>query len=371
MAQVVADVSPDVDAVGIPVTSGTIDTDVHPYVNTIDDLIPYLSARWVQYIKQSGFKAPGGQYAYPKGYDMAARRDAWPPSGGRPGSDPDFAREQLLDTWGMRYGVLNPLYGQEKVHNDDFSIALASALNEWQTAQWLDSDDRWRGSITVPTQLPEAAADEIRRVAKDPRFVQVILLVRSEAPYGKRHYHPIFKAACDVGLPVGIHFGGWGNHPITAAGWPSYYIEDHTGMTQAFEAQVLSLVAAGVFEKFRDLRVVLIEGGFAWLPPLMWRFDKNYKGLREEVPWLRRLPSEYILEHFRMTTQPVDEPPNPQHLLQIFDMIGRDDFLMFATDYPHWDFDAPDRALPSIVRGELRGKIMSGNAEAFYDFERA
>ena len=72
-----------------------------------------------------------------------------------------------------------------------------------------------------------------------------------------------------------------------------------------------------------------------------------------------------------MTTQPVDEPPNPEHLLQIFDMIGRDDFLMFATDYPHWDFDAPDRAFPSIVRGELRDKIMSGNAELFYDFERA
>ncbi|MCY4112159.1 MAG: amidohydrolase family protein, partial [Chloroflexi bacterium] len=150
-----------------------------------------------------------------------------------------------------------------------------------------------------------------------------------------------------------------------------FYIEDHTGMPQAFEAQVLSLVAEGVFESFPDLRVALVEGGFAWLPALMWRFDKNYKGLRDEVPWLKKLPSEYIREHFRATTQPMEEPDDPRHLLQIMDMIGRDDFLMFATDYPHWDFDAPDRAVPSIVPDDVREGIMSGNAAAFYDFDRA
>jgi len=370
MAQAVVTEPKEAEKVGRRITSGTIDTDVHPYPNTIADLTPFLSSRWNQYIEQSGFKGPPGTQ-YPKCYEMAGRRDAWPPNGQRVGSDPDFARQQLLDHWNIRYAVLNPLYGHEKVHNDDFSIALASAINAWMSATWLDSDDRWRGSISVTANLPEAAAEEIRRVAKDPRYVQIIVTVRSESPYGKRIFHPIFEAACDVGLPVGIHFGTWGNNPITAAGWPSYYLEDHTGMTQAFEAQVLSLVSEGVFEKFPDLKIALIEGGFAWMPPLMWRFDKNYKGLREEVPWLRRLPSEYILDHFRMTTQPMDEPPNPQHFLQILDMIGRDDFLMFATDYPHWDFDSPDRALPSVVRGDLRNKIMSENAAAFYEFERA
>jgi predicted TIM-barrel fold metal-dependent hydrolase len=269
----------------------------------------------------------------------------------------------------MAFGVLNPIYAFSSVHNLDFSNALARAFNEWTVSEWLDRDPRWRGSIVVNASDPAAAADEIRRAARDPRFVQVMLLVRAPAPYGRRQYRPIFAASSDVGLPIGIHFGGW-DGPITAAGWPSYYIEDHTGMSQAFQAQVLSLVAEGVFEAFPSTRVGLIEGGFAWLPAVMWRFDKNYKGLRDEVPWLKKLPSDYIREHFRATTQPMEEPEDPRHLLQILDMIGRDDFLMFATDYPHWDFDAPDRAVPSILPETIRSGIMSENAAAFYDFGR-
>ena len=37
-------------------------------------------------------------------------------------------------------------------------------------------------------------------------------------------------------------------------------------MTQVFQAQVISLVAEGIFDQFPELRVVLIESGFTWLP---------------------------------------------------------------------------------------------------------
>ncbi len=348
-----------------------VDSDVHNYPNGIDDLMPYLSERWCAYIKQSGFNNLSVSH-YPKVHAQAARRDSFPPNGKRSGGDPDFAAEQLLDAWHIDLAVLNPLVAVSAMQNIDFANALMRATNDWTAAVWLHNDPRWRGSILVNTHDPQAAAKEIRRVAKDGRFVQILLLVRSHAPYGRREFQPIFAAAEEVGLPVGIHFGGsGGGNPITACGWPSYYIEDHTSMSQAFEAQLISIVCEGIFEKFPGVRLALIEGGFAWLPALMWRLDKNYRGLRSEVPWLTRLPSEYILEYCRFTTQPMEEPENPKHLLYIFEMIGRDDFLMFATDYPHWDFDAPDRALPSVVAGELRQKIMCTNAQEFYDFERA
>ena len=290
--------------------------------------------------------------------------------GGPPGSDPDFARQQLLDEWEIDLAILNPLYAVANIQNLDFANVLMRAVNDWHAATWLDADPRWRGSIVVNVHDCQAAAAEIKRVAADSRFVQVLLLVRSHAPYGRREFRPLFAAAADVGLPIGIHFGGYGSNPITACGWPSYYIEDHTGMNQAFEAQVISLVCEGVFSEIPDTRVALLEGGFAWLPAVMWRLDKNYRGLRSEVPWLDRLPSEYIRTHIRSTTQPMEEPDNPQHLLQIIDMIGEEQFLMFATDYPHWDFDAPNRALPSVIPSALKRRIFVDNAVDFYGFDR-
>ena len=140
-------------------------------------------------------------------------------------------------------------------------------------------------------------------------------------------------------------------------------------MVQSFEAQVLSMVCEGLFVEFPTLRVVLIEAGFAWLPPLMWRLNKNFRGLRQEVPWLKKMPSEYIQEHFRATTQPMEEPEDPEHLLQIMDMLGRDDFLMFATDYPH--FDSGGGAVSALlsckgVDPASQRKILHDNASAFY-----
>jgi predicted TIM-barrel fold metal-dependent hydrolase len=345
-----------------------IDCDVHNAPNSISDLLPFLSKRWQQYISDSGFDAPPGP-TYPKAFARAARRDAWPPDGGLPGGNPDFARQQLLDSWGIDFAILNPLYNVAAVHNIDFAVALMQAVNNWTAEIWLSHDPRWRGSMVITPQDPAAAAAEIRRLGGDGRFVQVLLLVRSEALYGKRQFHPIFEAAGEIGVPIGIHFGG-GGHPITPCGWPSYYLEDHTGMSLAFQAQVTSLVVEGVFETFPGARVTLIEGGFAWIPPLMWRLDKNYRALRDEVPWLTQPPSEYIRQHIRSTTQPIEEPPNPRHLMDIIDMIGCDDFLMFATDYPHWDFDAPDRAVPAVVSGDLRRRIMATNATDHYDFAR-
>jgi predicted TIM-barrel fold metal-dependent hydrolase len=46
--------------------------------------------------------------------------------------------------------------------------------------------------------------------------------------------------------------------------------------------------------------------------------------------------------------------------------MDMDDRIMFATDYPHWDFDAPDRAIPVRLDERTRAKIMRENALALY-----
>ena len=78
----------------------------------------------------------------------------------------------------------------------------------------------------------------------------------------------------------------------------------------------------------------------------MWRLDKDWKGLRREIPWVDRLPSEMIRESFRLTAQPLDAPADPNRLLEVLDRLGSDRMLMFATDYPHHQFDDPARSAP-------------------------
>jgi predicted TIM-barrel fold metal-dependent hydrolase len=178
----------------------------------------------------------------------------------------------------------------------------------------------------------------------------------------------MFEAAVAHDLPIGIHFGSQGGSPITGAGWPSMYLEDHAGMSTAFQAQVISLIYEGVFEEFPDLKIVLIEGGFAWVPALCWRMDSAWRKLRDEVPHLRLAPSEYFARHFWLTTQPMEEPERPGQFLELLEQAPwLQDRLMFSTDYPHWDFDAPDQALPKVKLPDgFPAKLMAENARKLY-----
>jgi len=343
-----------------------IDCDIHNAPASPQALDKYLPTRWRRYKETYGSRLQYPGTAYPRLHPNAARSDSWPPNGGPPGSDLEFLRQQLLDAWEMDYGVLNPLYGAGGRNQPDYAAALAQALNLWQVEEWLDPEPRLRGSIIAPYEDGRLAAAEIDRCAQEPRFVQVLLIARTQELLGRRKYWQMYEAAARHDLPIGIHFGGGGGWPITGAGWPSFYIEDHVGMPQAFQAQIISLIYEGVFEEFPTLKIVLIEGGSAWLLPLMWRMDRSWRLMKDEVPHLKRPPSEYIRQHFWITTQPIEEPPQPAYFAQFLEQLGMNDRFLFATDYPHWDFDAPDQALPTNLAAELKQAILAGNARAFY-----
>ena len=341
-----------------------IDCDIHNELASPQTLLPYLSKEWRDYQKQFGSFGYSAT-VYPRNNQNAARTDSWPPNGKPPGSDLPFMQEQLLDAWGIEYGVLNCL-APAGARRFDQATAVAQAMNEWQVAEWLDPEPRLRGSIIVAHEDGAIAAAEIDRTARDKRFVQVIITVRTAEPLGRRKYWPMYEAAVRNNLPIGIHFGGSGGHAFSGAGWQSHYIEDHAGMSQSFQPQVASLICEGVFERFPTLKIVLIEGGFGWVPPLLWRLDNAWKRLHGEVPHLKRAPSEYFREHFYITTQPMEEPRKPEHFHQLLDHLDMNDHLLFATDYPHWDFDAPDQAIPVRIDRDLERNIMAENARRLY-----
>jgi uncharacterized protein len=342
-----------------------IDCDVHNIVGPIETLEPYLDDHWREVIATSQFAGPTDQ-AHPPNLATSRRDDLGSVDGAEPGRTVEALRAQLLDPLGLESAILSCDYGIESVRNPDAAAALATAVNDWQIERWLDPEPRLRAAIVVVGQQPSMAVAEIERLSAHRQFVAVYLPVRSAIPYGNRIWWPLLEAATKHGLVVELQFGGSTGVPATASGWPTSWMEEYVDMASAFQSQLTSLIAEGAFDRFPELRVSLVESGFAWLPAFMWRFDKGWRGLRREVPWTRRPPSEYVREHVRVTLQPVDGPPEPAELIRVIDQLGSDELLMFSSDYPHRHCTEELAAVPAGLPDDIADRLLADNARDHY-----
>jgi uncharacterized protein len=351
---------------------GIIDCDVHNATSSPAVLRRYLPGSFAgRYDRGSQIKGHAGQFVGARTQPHIFRRDSLPESG-TPGSSLELMREQLLDPFDVRWAVLHPvLEVLVAPTSGTLGHAIMVALNDWMVDEWLNEDERLVGAISVMAENGVQAAEEIARAAVHPRFVAVVLPIVTREGLGHPNYWPIFEAASDLGLPVVLHVGGFsGTH--TACGWPTYFVEHHSAYTQAYESQVVSMIGSGLFERFPNLQVVLEEGGVGWMPSLMWRLDRLWDGMGAQLRETARRPSELIREHFWFTTQPFDEPEHKKDVVTMLDHLDMDDRVMFASDYPHWDFDNPTRVLPaSQVGAERHERIFSRNALSAFDFDRA
>ena len=354
-----------------------IDCDVHNGWASSRELLPYLDPYFRDFVERG--ELPGGRDSFPHAHrpwlhpEGFLRTDAAPPDGGPPGTSYELLRDQLLDRYDVEYAVLT---GEEAIEvstlaNAPLASALARAANDWTVETWLGRDPRLRASLVVAPQDPQAAAAEIRRVGDHPGFVQVLVSTGAQRPYGDPFYHPIWDAAAEVGLPIAAHLGGQGgvNANPTGCGPPTFFWEAHALLCESGIGHVASLIAHGVFERWPGLRFVLIECGVAWLAPILWRLDADYKALRKETPWLKMLPSEYAARHVRLTTQPLEQPKETRHLWTLLEAIDGEHTLLFASDYPHWDFDDPTQIhLPPA----WKERVFAENAREVYGLpERA
>ena len=187
-------------------------------------------------------------------------------------------------------------------------------------------DARIGGSILVPTQLPEDGGAEMSRLAGNERFVEALLVTNGLGePFGHPVYHPIYAAAAEAGLPIGVHLGGdsWTHTShMSAGGLPSARFEYHTVANHAAMGHLTSFITHGVFERFPTLKLLIIESGVSWVPWLFWQLDRMYEIYRRESSWVRRLPTEYLRDHIRLSTQPLEDPPRHEQLVRVFEAIG-------------------------------------------------
>jgi predicted TIM-barrel fold metal-dependent hydrolase len=359
---------------------GAIDCAVYHEWADQAELLDYLDPGWREYIGEPG-SLPGGAgmvsalpvvpYEDPLG---EARPEWYPPSPGRPGSDPAMLCRQAVDEAGVERAILS--FGRAQMipalGNHYLGLAFIRAINSWTLDRWLSPEhDRLYGLVLAPNQLPVEAAAEIRRIGRHERFVGVLMAGNGlSKPFGHPLYHPIYEAAAELELPIVLHAGGDAiadTQTRTAGGGdPATYSEFRIHAAQPLATHVASLIVQGVFERYQRLKVLVVGGGLSWVPSLLWRLDQNYHAMQREAPWLKKTPTSYFHDHIRLSTYPLEAAPTTEAMHRFIGAIdGMGELLCYASGYPHRDADDLTEVARMIPEA-IRGRVLFENADALF-----
>jgi predicted TIM-barrel fold metal-dependent hydrolase len=359
-----------------------IDSDIHPLTTDgLAAIFPYISAGWRRRLDPlSGWSSAarlgstrpaGGLQDARNVTPWAARGDALPPNGGPPGSDVGFVIEHHLDGHSeIEVAVLNPiqpLWVDAFVNSED-AATVVSGFNDYFASEWLSRDDRFRLTMTVAPQDAVTAAAEIRRFGDTPGVVAVSFPIMN-ALLGDPRFYPIYEAAQELGLPISLHPNGnegdWQGGASVACGQPASHTERYALLSQPAISSLVSLLFRGVFERFPRLRMIFSEYGWTWVPSMLWKMDATWKSGRQSIPWVKRSPTQTVLDQIRFTTQPAVEIPRDDYVSAVLEMFSGDRLLMFSSDYPHWDGDRPEFVFRNQP-AEVAQRIFWDNAVEIY-----
>ena len=354
-----------------------IDCDIHHTIGKPDDLYPHLPRLYRERVIDQGLLLPSaGYFNAPK---RAARTDLAPGcdaniagwDGRNRGNDYQMLKDTHLDLWNVDKALLtgSSVYGASLIPDPDYAAALSRAFNDWTMENWVAKDERFIVAMAVAVNDPDRAVEEIHRFGANPKVKAIMLPTGARLPYGNRYYHPIWRACEEHGLVVGIHPGaegaGMAGSP-TGVGYPTYYIETRMARPQMAMAHAVSFIAEGVFEKFPRLKVLFDEVDQFWAVGLMWHMDADWKSLREQTPWVKRLPSEYFREHIRVGSQPMLEPENQDQFFCMLDAMHAEETLIYCSDWPHWDWDDPATTFPKLPE-KLHKRVFAENAREMFN----
>lgn len=272
-----------------------------------------------------------------------------------------------MDRMGTDYVLLFPT---ELLHFGTNPLAeleppLASAYARWLTERILAPEPRILTMLYLPFNDPQASPRIVEQYAGTPGVVGFMVTSVRYRPVHDRQYLQLYAAIEETGLVLGFHtaFRFYERSleqlnrfiSVHSLGFPHYHM-----------VQVTNWIVNGMPERFPRLKTLFVEGGLAFLPFLMERLDHEYRMRVSEAPLLTRLPSEYMRD-FYYTSQPLESYYNTEYLEMTFKMINAETQLLYASDWPHWDFDLPSRIfdLPFLNDATQR-EILGGNAARIF-----
>jgi predicted TIM-barrel fold metal-dependent hydrolase len=289
---------------------------------------------------------------------------------GEPGSHREVSLVRAeMEAIGIDYQIVFPTpMLQLGMHPDSqVEVEVAWAYSRWFTERILTEDPRIKTMIYLPFNEPEASLRFVEYFSGKPGVAGFMVTAARYKPVHHNAYTKVYRALEERNMPLGFHaifhesermFEGMNKFlSVHALGFIFYNL-----------VHITNIVINGIPERFPNLKFMWIEGGLAWIPFLMQRLDNEYMMRTSEAPLLKKLPSEYMRDMF-YTTQPM-ETHDLDALKTTFRMINAETQLMFASDYPHWDFNLPSTIfdLPFLTE-QAKRQILGENARRVFNLD--
>ena len=309
----------------------------------------------------------------------------WPPHqnvGGRIPHDPgleestegeDVHRDvvlarRALETMGIDYQITfpTPMLGLGMHPENDVEIAVSRGYNRWITEQVVAQDDRIRTSLYLPFNDPPACEQMVEEFGECKGIVGLTITSVHYRPVHHNSYMRLYAMLEERGLPLSFHAGpSWAGSEGFLRQLNRFVSAHALSFSLCNMVHLANWVMNGLNERFPKLDVIWIESGIAWLAFMTQRFDNEYLMRTSEAPALKKLPSEYIADMY-YTTQPM-ERTNLELLEATFNCFNAKEHLMYASDWPHWDFDLPSTVLElPFLDDEAKRNILGLNARKVY-----
>lgn len=351
-----------------------VDTDVHVH-ETPAALAPYCDMPWrvalenISQLRETYLDIPG--FSVGGDSTMTAKFPS-----GHEATRMVFTRgemRQALDELHVNVGILFPdhLLKLPMLPQPEYAAALARAYNAWLTEEWTCHGDGLLGCLVACPQDPEDTARQIERYREDAGIVGVYLPCAGLEPlWGNQKYRPIFEAAETADLPVLLHAVTVVSpvYPFNNHGYQTELGRHATSHTFSIIANLVDMVTMGIMVRYPRLRIGVTEAGVSWMPFLMNRLDKEFLERRREVPHLTERPSHYLQRVF-VATQPIEEPERLGDIVKLVELYRGEDRTMFASDWPHHDFDHPSKLNQVPFSDEVKRKIFGTNALHFFKID--
>ncbi len=258
-----------------------------------------------------------------------------------------------------------PMLGLPFTPKPEVEVAMARAYNRWLVETVLAEEPGIKASLYLPMSDSEAAYKMVQDFGGKKGVIGFTIIASTLRPVTDNLYARLYASLEERNTPLIFHAGlTWGRQSKNFNLCTRFMAAHALSFSFSNILHMTNWLRNGMPERYPKLKIRMGRERLAWIPLRhAAHLDNEYMMRSNEVPGMKRKPSDYMRDMF-YTTQPMEMVDNREALEVTFKMINAETQLLYASDYPHWDMDLPSTIydLPFISE-QARRNILGGNAQ--------